>query len=213
VGLISKLLSLLGVIWSSKFLPVYLLYKMLKKLNLLYPLMYLFWCVIIVLPSMLGTYAYLSSNDISQVVSFVSTIGITFGGQGIEVWNAFWSIEGALQEGRLGLAFLIFIGAATSILRFFGFFYIFHWISDKWESTVSDSYKTGLGLVILGLCTIIAWVVDIYALPGTSQLSGYTYVLSNPEIVVDPLTQWMGQAPSESVEALNNSVNNSTVGG
>ena len=111
------------------------------------------------------------------------------------------------------MAFFVFIGAAASILRFFGFFYIFHWISDKWESTVSDSYKTGLGLVILGLCTIIAWVVDIYALPETSQLSGYTYVLSNPEIVVDPLTQWMGQAPSESVEALNNSVNNSTVGG
>ena len=178
---------------------------MLKKLNLIYPLLFL----VLVLPSLLGTYAFLVSQEVHPLVSIFATVGIQFGGQAVEVWNAFWSIQGvSLVEGVV-----IFIGASAAILRFLWYYYILNWIADNIEPTVSNFTKAFVGTLLLAMATVIALLVDLYALPSGSHLPGYTYVLSNPEIVLDPFTQFFGEASAESAEALNKSFNNSTVGG
>ena len=205
MGLISKLLSLLGTAWSNKFVPLYLVYGLMKKMKLVYPTLFL----ILVFPSLLGTYAYLTSQELHPLLALFATAGIQFGGQGIEVWNAFWSLQGAtLVEGLV-----IAAGAATSILRMLWFYYILNWIADNAEPTVSNFSKFVVGTILLGMATGIALLVDVYALPETSHLSGYTYVLSNPEIVLDPLQQFLGQASVDTAHSLNSTVNNSTVGG
>jgi hypothetical protein len=201
--------SLLGTVWSSKFLPVYLLYKMLKKMNLLYPLLYFSWFMVVVLPSFLGTYAYLVTEGVPEIFAGAATVGIVFGGNGIEVWNAVLSLKGASLLEVVAIVF----GAATSVLRFIGFFYIFNWLSDKWEATISGSYKFIIGIILLGLCTLLALFVDLYVLPDSSQLSGWTYVATNPEIMLDPLNQFLGQSTVDTSQALNSSVNNSSVRG
>jgi len=205
LGLISKLVKAVAAAWSNKFLPFALLYGMLKKLNLVYPLLFL----ILVVPSLLGTYAYLVSEGVHPLISIFATVGIQFGGQAIEVWNAFWSIQGAslLEAG------VIFFGASAAILRFLWYYYVLNWVADNIEPTVSNFTKVFVGTLLLAMATVIALLVDLYALPSGSHLSGYTYVLANPEIVLDPFTQWMGQASQTGVEGLNNSVNNSSVGG
>ena len=204
MGLISKLLSLLGTAWANKFLPFALMYGLMKRMGLVYPVLFL----VLVLPSLLGTYAYLTSQRLHPLIAAFATIGIQFGGQGIEVWNAFWSLQGA----SLAESIVIFLGASAAVLRLLWFYYILNWVADNAEPTVSNFSKFAVGTVLLGMATVIALLVDVYALPETSQLSGYTYVLSNPEIVVDPLTQFLGQAPEPS-QALNNTTVNSTVGG
>lgn len=205
MGLLTKLLSLLGTVWSNKFLPLALLYGMLKRLGLIYPLIFL----VLVVPSLLGTYAYLNSEGLHPWISVFATIGIQFGGQGIEVWNAFWSIQGAsLAEG-----FIIFVGASASILRFLWYYYILNWIADNIEPTVSNFTKVFVGTLLLAMSTVIALLVDVYALPETGNLSGYTYVLSNPEIVLEPFQQFLGEASVEGADTLNKTINNSTVGG
>jgi len=210
VGLISRLLGVLGTVWSSKFLPLYLLYKMLKKMNLLYPLLYFSWFMVIVLPSVYGTYAYLLSEQVPKVFAGPATIGIVFGGQFIEIVNAVFTIvEGVtFVEG-----FVIVLGASTSVLRFLGFYYIFNSLSDAWEATISKSYKFIIGTVILGCLTLLALFIDLYVLTGSSQLSGWTYVLSNPEIITEPVSDLLAQAAADpsTQEALNQSLNNSNV--
>jgi len=205
LGLISKLLKAVAAAWGNKFLPFALLYGMLKKLNLIYPLLFL----VLVLPSLLGTYAFLVSQEVHPLVSLFATVGIQFGGQAIEVWNAFWSIQGV----SLVEALVIFFGASAAVLRFLWYYYVLNWIADNIEPTVSNFTKVFVGTLLLAMATVIALLVDLYALPSGSHLPGYTYVLSNPEIVLDPFTQWAGQASTEAGQALNKSVNNSTVGG
>jgi len=200
VGLISKLLSLLGAAWSNKLVPFYLIYGLMKRMGLIYPL----WFLILVVPSLLGTYAYLTSQQLHPLIAVIATVGIQFGGQGIEVWNAFWSLQGAsLVEG-----FVIVLGASAAVLRLLWFYYILNWIADNAEPTVSNISKFVVGTILLGMATSVALLVDIYAIPETSHLSGYTYVLSNPGIVLDPLMQFLGQASVDTVNHLNNSVNN-----
>jgi hypothetical protein len=199
------LLSLLGTLWSNKFLPLALLYGLLKRLNLVYPLIFL----VLVVPSLLGTYAYLGSQGLHPLISVFATIGIQFGGQFIEVWNAFWSIQGA----SLGEGAVIFLGASAALLRLLWYFYIWNWFSDNAAPTVNNFYKHGIAVVMLLMSIVIALLVDVYALPETGSLSGYTYVLSNPEIVLEPFSQFLGEASAEGVEALNTSLNNSSLGG
>ena len=174
---------------------------MLKKLNLIYPLLFL----VLVLPSLLGTYAYLASEGLHPLISVFATVGIQFGGQAIEVWNAFWGIQGAsLAEG-----FVIFVGASASILRFLWYYYILNWFADNIEPTVSNFTKVFVGTLLLAMSTVIALLVDMYALPSAGNLSGYTYVLSNPEIVLEPFTEFLGEASAEGAEAVNQTINSS----
>lgn len=201
MGLISLISKFLG----SKYFPLYLVYKLLKKLNL----WYLFLFFVLVLPSLIGTYTFLVSEGVHPVISFFATGGIQFGGQLIEVWNAFWQI----QEASLLGALIILFGSGASILRLLWYYYVFNWVADNMEPTVSNATKFLVGSLILLMSTIIALVIDYYALPSGSHLSGYTYVLSNPEIILEPFSQFVGQASTEPVQALNKSVNNSSVGG
>jgi len=197
--------AILSKVVSSRLFPPYLLYKLLEKLNLLY----VAWFVVLVLPSLIGTHVYLVSEGVHPLISVFATVGVQFGGQAIEVWNAFWQIQGA----SLGEAVVIFFGSAASILRFLWYYYVFNWVADNMEPTVSNFSKFLVGSLLLAMSTIIALIVDLYALPSGSHLSGYTYVLANPGIVLDPLSQLAVQAPTESAEALNRSMNNSSVGG
>jgi hypothetical protein len=207
VGLISKLLSLLGTAWSNKFVPFALIYGLMKRMGLVYPMLFL----VLVFPSLIGTFAYLSSEGLHPLLAVIATVGIQFGGQFIEVWNAFWQIQAgvSLVEGAV-----IVLGASTSILRLLWYYYIWNWISDNAEPTVSNISKFVVATIILGMATGFALLVDVYVLPSSSHLSGYTYVFSNPEIILDPLAQVFGQAPApEPTGALNSTVNNTTVGG
>ena len=205
MGLLSKLLGLLGTLWSNKFLPLALVYKLLDRLGLVYPLIFL----VLVVPSLLGTYAYLNSQGLHPLISVFATIGIQFGGQAVEVWNAFWSMQGAsLAEGAV-----IFFGASAAVLRLLWYFYIWNWFSDNAAPTVNNFYKHGIAVVMLLMSIVIALLVDVYALPSAGSLSGYTYVLSNPEIVLEPFQQFLGEASAEGADALNNTINNSSTGG
>lgn len=171
----------------------------------MYPLIF----VVLVVPSLLGTYAYLSSQGLHPLISVFATIGIQFGGQFIEVWNAFWSLQGAsIVEG-----IVIFLGASASVLRLLWYFYIWNWFSDNAAPTVNNFYKHGIAVVMLLMSIVIALLVDVYALPETGSLSGYTYVLSNPEIVLEPFQQFLGEASAEAGDALNKTIDNSSVGG
>jgi len=205
VGLGSILSKLLGPL-TSKFFPPILIYKLLKKLNLLY--LSLFF--VLVLPSLYGTYSYLVSQDLNPVLSLIATVGIQFGGQLIEVWNAAWTILGGvtLLEG-----FLVFFGASTSILRLLWYYYVWNWIADNTEPTVSNVTKFVVGTGFLLMATGFALLVDQWVLTYAPHLSGYTYIFSNPDVVVEPLMQALGQAPAEPSEALNKTVNNSNVTG
>jgi hypothetical protein len=195
----------LGTVWSKKFVPVALMYGLMKRMGLVYPVLFL----VLVVPSLLGTYAYLTSQELHPLVAVFATIGIQFGGQAIEVWNAFWTLRGASwAEGVV-----IFLGASAAVLRLLWFYYILNWIADNAEPTVSNFSKFVVGTILLGMATGIALLVDVYALPETSHLSGYTYVLSNPEIVLDPLSQFLGGTAGEPGQALNNSTGNSSVRG
>lgn len=205
MGLLSKLLSLLGTAWSNKFVPFALLYGLMKRLGLVYPVIFL----VLVFPSLVGTYLYLVSEGVHPVISVFATVGIQFGGQAIEVWNAFWRVQGA----SLAEAAVIFFGASASILRFLWYYYVLNWIADNMEPTVSNFSKFIVGTLILAMSTVIALILDVYVLTGGSHLSGYTYVLANPGIVLDPLSQFVVQAPADPTQALNRSLNNSTVGG
>ncbi|WP_313694269.1 hypothetical protein [Halorarum halobium] len=197
--------AILSKIVSSRLFPPYLLYKLLEKLNLLY----IAWFLVLVLPSLIGTYANLIDKGVHPLISVFATVGIQFGGQAIEVWNAFWQIQGA----SVGEALVIFFGSAASILRFLWYYYVFNWIADNMEPTVSNFSKFIVGTFLLAMSTIIALMVDLYALPAGTHLSGYTYVLANPGIVLDPLSQIVVQSPAEPAEALNRTLNNSSVGG
>jgi hypothetical protein len=207
VGLSSLLSRLLGPL-SSKLFPPILIYKLLKKLKL----WYLFLFFVLVVPSLYGTYAYLVSQELNPVLALIATVGMQFGGQGIEVWNAAWTIIGgvSLLEG-----FVVVLGASTSILRLLWYYYVWNWIADNTEPTVSNATKFVVGSAFLLMATAFALLVDIWALPNAPHLSGYTYVLSNPEILTEPLSQLFGQAPAEPAaqEALNQTVNNSNVTG
>jgi RsiW-degrading membrane proteinase PrsW (M82 family) len=133
-----------------------------------------------------------------------------FGGQGIEVWNAFWSI---VDGATLLESVLIFVGASTSILRLLWYYYVWNWIADNTEPTVSNASKAFVGTLLLLMATGFAVLVDVYALPDSPHLSGYTYVLTNPDIVTQPLAELLGQAASDpgTQEALNQTVNNSNI--
>jgi len=200
------LASLFGKFVSSRLFPPYLIYKLLKKLNALYIVLFL----VLVVPSLLGTYVYLVSEGVHPLISVFATVGIQFGGQAIEVWNAFWQIQGA----SLLEAVVIVAGSGASVLRFLWFYYVLNWVADNMEPTVSNFSKVVVGTLLLAMSTVIALMVDMYALPSGSHLSGYTYVLANPGIVLDPLTQLAVQTPAEPTgQALNKTVNNSSVGG
>lgn len=184
MGLTAKLLSLLGTAWSNKFLPLYLIYGLMKKMGLWYPFLFL----VVVLPSLVGSYAYLVSQDLNPLFAVIATVGIQFGGQAVEVWNAFFSLQGA----GLGEAFVIITGSSLAILRLLWYYYILNWIADNAEPTVSNFSKAVVGTIILGMATAFALLVDVYVLQDATYLSGYTYVLSNPDILVEPLQQFLG---------------------
>lgn len=207
MGLVSLFSRLLGPL-TSKFFPPYLIYKLLKKLKL----WYLFLFFVLVVPSLYGTYAYLVSQELNPLLALIATVGIQFGGQGIEVWNAFWSIVGG---ATLLESLLVFVGASTSILRLLWYYYVWNWIADNKEPTVSNESKFLVGTGFLLMATAFALLVDVWVLPDAPHLSGYTYIVSNPEIVTEPLIQFLGQAPAEPAaqEALNQTVNNSNVTG
>lgn len=151
------------------------------------------------------------SEGVSPWISVIATIGIQFGGQIIEVWNAAWQLQGV---GWFA-GFLIVSGSALSIARLLTFFYVFNWISDNLAPTVPNFVKMLTGAVLLVFSTAIAVILDQYVLTGASHLSGWTYVLSNPDIVAQPLAHLAGQAASDpgTQEALNQTVNNSNVTG
>jgi hypothetical protein len=170
---------------------------------------YLFLFFVLVVPSLYGTYSYLTSQELHPLLAVVATIGMQFGGQVIEVWNAVWSIQGAsLAEG-----FVIFLGASTSILRLLWYYYVWNWIADNTEPTVSNASKAFVGTLLLLMATGFAVLGDVYAVPAAPHLSGATHVLTNPDILTQPLAELLGQAASDpgTQEALNQTVNNSNI--
>jgi hypothetical protein len=132
----------------------------------------------------------------------------------LELYYVFQSLSSSYPVETL----LILLMTLDSLHRMAWFVIFWFKLSRAMEGkNLSAMYIVFVALLLFGLSFVIAVLIDLYALPHTARLPGWTYVIENAEGLVDPLVNVVDneyiENPANHTSSLNSTTgNSSTVG-